>query len=266
MAAEGRIHIGTGGWDFDPWRGTFYPPGLSKPKQLGHLATRLTGTEVNATYYSSMKPGTFIKWRDSVPDGFKFALKASRFCTNRKVLADGAESIERFLGQGLTGLGDKLGPILWQLAPTKRFDAGEIEDFLALLPPGRDGLSLRHAIEPRHESFRHPDFVALARKAGVAIVIAEHETYPQVADLCADFVYARLQCAKESEPLGYSAQALDRWAAVVKGWAAGDSPAGLDYFGDAPKQKKPRETFVFFISGDKVRNPAAAEALLERLK
>src|SRR6185312_1912283 len=177
MAAEGGIHVGIGGWDFDPWRGTFYPPGLAKPKQLEHLATRLTCTEVNATYYSSMKPATFAKWHDSVPDGFKFALKASRFCTNRKVLAAGAESIERFLGQGLTGLGDKLGPILWQLANSKRFDAGEIEDFLALLPASRDGVTLRHAIEPRHESFRHPDFVALARKAGVAIVMAEHETY-----------------------------------------------------------------------------------------
>ena len=266
MAGEGKIRVGIGGWDFDPWRGTFYPPGLSKPKQLAHLATRLTGTEVNATYYSSMKPETFLKWRDSVPDGFKFALKASRFCTNRKVLADGAESIERFLGQGLTGLGDKLGPILWQLAPTKRFDAGEIEDFLALLPASRDGIALRHAIEPRHGTFKHPDFVALARKAGVAIVIAEHETYPQVADLSADFVYARLQCAKEAEPLGYGAKALDRWAGVAKGWAKGESPAGLAYASDERAPVAPREAFVFFISGDKVRNPLAAEALLERLK
>jgi len=265
MAAEGGIHVGIGGWDFDPWRGTFYPPGLAKPKQLEHLATRLTCTEVNATYYSSMKPATFAKWHDSVPDGFKFALKASRFCTNRKVLAAGAESIERFLGQGLTGLGDKLGPILWQLANSKRFDAGEIEDFLALLPASRDGVALRHAIEPRHESFRHPDFVALARKAGVAIVMAEHETYPQVADPTADFVYARLQCAKEAEPLGYSAEALDRWAKTAKGWAAGDSPAGLDYSGGAAAEKRARDVFLLFIGGDKVRNPLAAEALIGRL-
>jgi uncharacterized protein YecE (DUF72 family) len=265
MPAEGNIHIGIGGWDFDPWRGTFYPPGLAKPKQLEYLGTRLTGTEVNATFYSSMKPETFAKWRDSVPDGFKFALKASRFCTNRKVLADGAESIERFLGQGLTGLGDKLGPILWQLAHTKKFDAGEIEDFLALLPASRDGVALRHAIEPRHESFRHPDFVALARKAGAAIVMAEHETYPQVADMTADFVYARLQCAKEAEPLGYSEEALDRWTQAAKGWAAGESPAGLDYYGDAAADKRARDVFLFFIGGDKLRNPLAAQAVIGRL-
>ena len=261
----GAIHIGVGGWDFDPWRGTFYPEGLAKAKQLGHLATRLTATEVNATYYSTMRPETFAKWRDSVPDGFKFALKASRFCTNRRVLADAAQSIDRFLGQGLTELGDRLGPILWQLAPTKKFDPSEIADFLALLPARRDGIRLRHAIEPRHESFRNPEFVALARKAGVAVVIAEHDTYPQVADLSTDFVYARLQCAKEAEPLGYASEALERWAAVAKAWAAGGSPEGLAYCGEATAAKAEREVFLFFISGDKVRNPLAAEALIGRL-
>lgn len=261
----GSIHIGIGGWDFDPWRGTFYPDGLAKAKQLGHLATRLTATEVNATYYGTMRPETFAKWRDSVPEGFKFALKASRFCTNRRVLADGAASIDKFLGQGLTELGDRLGPILWQLAPTKKFDAGEIADLLGLLPATHDGLPLRHAIEPRHESFRSPDFVALARQAGVAIVMAEHETYPQIADVTADFVYARLQCAKEAEPLGYTPEALDRWAAVAKAWAAGGSPERLAYCGD-PAAEKERDVFIFFISGDKVRNPLAAEALIGRLR
>ena len=146
---------------------------------------------------------------------------------------------------------------LWQLAHTKKFDAGEIEDFLALLPASRDGVALRHAIEPRHESFRHPDFVALARKAGAAIVMAEHETYPQVADLTADFVYARLQCAKEAEPLGYSKEALDRWAQAAKGWAAGESPAGLDYSGDAAAEKRPRDVFLFFIGATRcaIRSP-----------
>jgi len=260
------IHIGIGGWDFDPWRGTFYPEGLAKAKQLEHLATRLTATEVNATYYGTMRPETFAKWRDSVPEGFKFALKASRFCTNRRVLADAAESIEKFLGQGLTELGDRLGPILWQLAPTKKFDPGEFADFLALLPASRDGIALRHAIEPRHESFKSPEFVALARQAGVAIVMAEHETYPQIADLTAGFVYARLQCAREAEPLGYAPDALDRWAKVAKAWAAGERPEGLAYSGDAPGAKAKREVFLFFISGDKVRNPLAAEALVDRLR
>jgi uncharacterized protein YecE (DUF72 family) len=260
-----RIHIGVGGWDFDPWRGTFYPDGLAKTKQLQHMATRLNATEVNATYYSSMQPATFVKWRESVPDGFVFALKASRFCTNRKVLADAAPSIERFLNRGLVELGDKLGPILWQLAHTKKFDPVDFAGFLALLPKSQDGVMLRHAIEPRHESFQCAAFVALCRKAGVGIVVAAHDKYPLIADLSADFVYARLQLAREAEPLGYVKAELDRWGDVARGWAAGESPAGLACFGDAPAPVTSREVFLFFIGADKVRNPAAAEYLAGRL-
>jgi uncharacterized protein YecE (DUF72 family) len=261
MTAENRIHVGIGGWDFDPWRGTFYPRGLAKAKQLEHLGTRLNATEVNATYYGSMAPATFAKWAASVPDGFRFALKASRFCTNRKNLSEAAESIGKFCAQGFTELGDKLGPILWQLAPTKKFDADEIRAFLMLLPTSRDGISLRHALEVRHESFKTREFVALARASKVAIAFADHETYPEIADLTADFVYARLQRAKEAEPKGYGPKALDRWAAVARGWADGESPAGLDYVSDAKAPRAPRQVFAFFIGGDKVRNPAAAEAL-----
>lgn len=261
----GAIHVGIGGWDFDPWRGTFYPEGLARTKQLQHLGTRLNATEVNATYYSTMSPSTFEKWRDSVPDGFVFALKASRFCTNRKNLGEVGESIEKFCGQGFTELGDSLGPILWQLAPTKQFDADEIKAFLQLLPEKRDGLKLRHALEVRHGSFRSPDFVAMARAAGVAIVFAHHETYPQIADLTADFVYARLQQATDTEPAGYSSAALDRWAKIAKGWAKGESPAGLDYASEEKAAVTPREVFAFFIAGEKVRNPAAAEALTARI-
>lgn len=265
MPAEGGIHIGIGGWDFDPWRGTFFREGLAKAKQLQHLGTRLKATEVNATYYSSMSPATFAKWRDSVPEGFKFALKASRFCTNRKNLGEGVESIGKFCAQGFTELGEKLGPILWQLAPTKKFDADEIRAFLALLPTSREGIKLQHGLEVRHESFKSKEFVALARASNVAIVFADHEIYPEMADLTADFVYARLQRAKEAEPAGYSPAALDRWAEVAKGWAKGESPTGLHYASDAPPPKAPREVFAFFIAGDKVRNPAAAEALTARL-
>lgn len=265
MPAEGAIRVGIGGWDFDPWRGTFYPEGLPKAKQLQHVGARLNATEVNATYYSSMSPATFAKWAASVPDGFKFALKASRFCTNRKHLGEAAESIGKFCAQGFTELGDKLGPILWQLAPTKKFDGDEIRAFLMLLPTSREGIGLRHALEVRHESFRSREFVALARASNVAIVFADHELYPELADLTADFVYARLQRAKEAEPAGYSPDALDRWADVAKGWAKGESPAGLHYVSDAGVAKTPREVFAFFIAGDKVRNPAAAEALTARL-
>ena len=259
------IHIGIGGWDFDPWRATFYPAGLPKARQLEHLATRLNATEINATYYKLQSPALFERWGAMVPAGFRFAVKASRFCTNRKMLGDAGESIAKFCAQGFTELGDKLGPILWQMMPTKRFDPDEIRAFLALLPARQDGVALRHAIEPRHESFHCAEFVELARAAGVAIVFAAHETYPQIADRTADFVYARLQCAREDEALGYSSAELDRWADVARGWAEGESPAGLDYVDKAPETASPRDVFLFFISGAKVRNPLAAESLAGRL-
>ena len=261
-----NIHVGVGGWDFDPWRGTFYPAGLAKTKQLAHLADRLTATEINATYYKLQSPELFARWAGMVPASFRFAVKASRFCTNRRALGEAAESIGKFCAQGFTELGDRLGPILWQMMPTKRFDPDEIRDFLGMLPASRAGVRLRHAIEPRHESFQCREFVALARAADVAIVVADHDTYPQIADLSSDFVYARLQRAREEEPAGYGPAALDRWAAVARGWAAGESPAGLAYVGDAPAPVRPREAFLFFISGAKVRNPGAAESLIGRLQ
>ena len=263
--AAGSIRIGIGGWDFDPWRGTFFPAGLARTRQLEHVGQRLTATEINATYYRTQKPELFARWAKAVPDGFRFALKASRYCTNRRDLGEAAESIGKFCAQGFTELGDRLGPILWQLAPTKRFDPDEIRAFLALLPTSRDGVKLRHAIEPRHESFRSRAFVAMARAADVAIVVADHETYPQIADPASDFVYARLMRAREAEPAGYAPAELDNWAETARGWAAGESPAGLDYVTDPPAPGVPRDAFIFFIAGDKVRNPRAAEALIGRL-
>ena len=268
MAADGKVRIGVGGWDFDPWRGTFYPAGVARTRQLEFAARHLTATEVNATFYKLQKPETWARWAATVPDDFRFAIKGSRFCTNRKVLGEAAEAIGRFCGQGFTELGDKLGPLNWQLAPTKRFDAEEISAFLGLLPTRRDGLTLRHAIEPRHESFRCREFVALARGAGVAIVVADSDEYPQIADPTADFVYARLQRTCEEEPLGYAPGALDRWAGILRGWSRGETPDGLAYAGDPRAADKvvPRDVFAFVISGAKLRNPAAAQALIARLK
>ena len=262
----GKIHVGVGGWDYDPWRETFYPPGLPKKKQLEHAGSRLTAVEVNATFYKLQKPEVWEGWAKSVPEHFRFAIKASRYCTNRKALGEAAEAIGRFCAQGFTALGEKLGPILWQLAPTKRFDPVEMRDFLMLLPTSRDGISLRHAIEPRHESFRCREFVAMTRAAGGAIAIADHDDYPQIADLGADFVYARLQRSNEEEPQGYPAAELDRWAGIARGWAAGESPGGLDYVSDSRAPARAREVFLFFIAGAKPRNPLAAEALIGRLE
>lgn len=241
---QGKIHIGIGGWDYDPWRGTFYPEGLSKAKQLAYAAEHLTAIEINSTYYSSQKPATFAKWAKATPDGFKFAVKASRFATNRKILTDGAESIQRFLTQGITELGDRLGPILWQFMATKKFDADDFAGFLALLPDKQDGVRLRHALEVRHESFSDPAFYALARKANAAIVFADHDEFPCIDERTAAFSYVRLQRAVEDEETGYDKVVLDQWAAKARIWASrGDN-------------------FTFFIGGAKVRNPAAAQVMI----
>jgi len=262
---SGKIRAGIGGWTFEPWRGTFYPEGLSQKKELEYAAGKLTAIEINGTYYSGFKPATFAGWAKAVPDGFVFAVKASRFCTNRKILAEAGESIRKFTGQGIVELGDRLGPILWQFMATKKFEAEDFGAFLKLLPAEQDGAKLRHAVQVRHESFQVPEFVAMARDAGVAIVFADSPQYPAIADITGDFVYARLESGEDDNPLCYPEPDIDKWADVAKIWAAGGRPEGLPYVTEDAPQKQPRETFVFFIHGGKVRAPAAAQALIARL-
>jgi uncharacterized protein YecE (DUF72 family) len=263
--AAGTIRVGIGGWDFDPWRETFYPPGLARAKQLEFASRRVTAIEINATYYKLQKPELFAKWRDATPDGFRFAIKGSRFCSNRRVLGEAGEAVERFCGQGLAELGDKLGPILWQFMGTKRFEPDDFAAFLALLPKQAGGIPLRHVVEPRHESFRNPEFVAMARRAGVAIVAADADDYPCIPDVSGDLVYARLQRSRAGEPAGYPPAELDRWAGIARAWSRGESPPGLPYAAPDAAPVAPRDTYVFFISGEKTLNPAAAAALIERL-
>jgi uncharacterized protein YecE (DUF72 family) len=264
MPAEGRIRVGVGGWDFDPWRETYYPPKLPKARQLVHMAGRLTAVEINATYYKLQKPESFERWAKAVPEDFRFAVKGSRFCSNRKRLGEAGEAVERFCGQGLAELGDKLGPILWQFMATKKFEPDDFRAFLTLLPRSIAGVPLRHAVEPRNESFRDPAFVEMARVAGVAIVFADDDEFPCLADLSGDLVYARLQRSRGDVATGYPPTELDRWAEVAKAWARGESPEGFPYVAKPPRPRA-RETYVFFISGAKERNPAAAEALISRL-
>ncbi|WP_375381486.1 DUF72 domain-containing protein [uncultured Sphingomonas sp.] len=260
------IRVGIGGWTYEPWRGgVFFPEKWPHKRELDYASRQLTAIEINGTYYSGFKPATFAGWRDTVPDGFVFAVKASRYCTNRKVLADAGESIARFVGQGIVELGDRLGPILWQFMATKRFDPDDFDAFLKLLPTKHDGVALRHAVQVRHDSFAVPEFVAMARKAGVAIVYAASAEYPAIADVTADFVYARLEDAEERHPHGYAPATLADWAGRMREWAAGRAPDGLPYVVAAPPEARPRETFVFVINGAKVRAPAAAVALIERL-
>lgn len=261
------IRVGIGGWTFEPWRGgAFYPEGLPQKKELEFATRALTAIEINGTYYSGFKPATFAGWAETAPEGFVYAVKASRFCTNRKVLAEAGESIAKFTGQGITELGHKLGPILWQFMATKKFDADDFGAFLKLLPEKQDGVALRHAIQVRHESFAVPAFVEMCRKAGVAIVFADSPQYPAIADVTGDFVYARLERGEDDNPLCYPEKDIDRWVDAAKCWAEGGRPEGLPYVEDAAPKKSPRETFVFFIHGGKVRAPAAAQAVIERLK
>jgi uncharacterized protein YecE (DUF72 family) len=261
---EGHVRVGVGGWDYDPWRETFYPPKLARTKQLGNMAARLTAVEINATYYKLQKPELFERWAKAVPEDFRFAVKGSRFCSNRKKLGEAGEAVDRFCGQGLAELGDKLGPVLWQFMATKKFEPDDFRAFLALLPPRVAGVPLRHVVEPRHESFRDPEFVAMVRAAGAAIAFADSDEFPCIADLSGDLVYARLQRSRAEVPTGYAPAELDRWAEVARGWARGESPDGFPYVAGVPGSRA-RETYVFFISGAKERNPAAAEALIARL-
>lgn len=255
------IRVGVGGWTYEPWKDNFYPPGLSAAKELGFASRALRTIEVNGTFYSTFKPPTFRKWADETPDDFVFALKANRFAVNRKVLGSAGESIERFLGSGVEELGPKLGPILWQLAGTKKFDAEDIDAFLGLLPAKLGKLKLRHALEARHESFRTPAFVALAKKHKVAIVYADDDKFPAFADLTADFVYARLQDTEAKYTNGYAPKALEKWARVAKSWAKGEAPPELEYAAAPVSDGKPRDVFVYMIAGAKEKNPAAAMAL-----
>lgn len=264
--AVGTIRAGMGGWTFEPWEGSFYPEKLAKAKQLQHASRQVKTIEVNGTYYSTFKPETFAKWAADTPEDFVFSLKAIRFSTNRKVLADADESIQRFLGSGVSELGEKLGPILWQFAPTKKFDQDDFEGFLKSLPAKQDGVPLRHALEVRHDSFCVPEFVALARKYGTGIVYAHHAKYPEIADITGDFVYARLQRGSDDNPECYTADELDAWTARAGTWAAGQQPDDLPLVDTSNSvHEKPRDVFVYFITEGKSRAPFGAMALQKRV-
>jgi uncharacterized protein YecE (DUF72 family) len=266
MMKAGKIFIGIGGWTYQPWRGAFYPEGLPHAKELAYAAAHLTSIEINGTFYRSQSPATYRKWAGEVPDGFLFSVKGPRFAVNRRVLAEAGESIERFFGSGVLELGDRLGPVLWQFAPTKKFDEADFGAFLALLPKSREGRPLRHVVEVRHDSFRTEAFIALLRKHAIPVVFAEHATYPAIADVTGDFVYARLQKGKDDIATGYPPKALDKWAARIRAWAQGREPDDLPRIQDKSPNARPRDVFAYFIHEGKVRAPAAAMALIERLE
>jgi uncharacterized protein YecE (DUF72 family) len=258
---------GIGGWTHPEWRGgMFFPKGLRQADEQAFATRAMSAIEVNATFYRLQKPASFASWRRIAPPGFVYSLKGSRFVTNRKVLATAEEPIARFMQQGLTELGDMLGPIVWQLAVTKRFEVEDVKAFFDLLPRRHEGLDLRHAIEVGHESFACGQFVTLARKAGVAIVFSDMPGRTPIADLTADFAYLRLQGMRGDCPTGYPSDELARFSQVCRAWAAGDAPKGLPYAGDpADSVGRGGDVFAMMINGAKERAPAAASALAERL-
>ena len=246
--AEGRIRIGIGGWTYAPWRGVFYPDKLPQARECAYATQAMSAIEINATFYGRQKPKSWETWEKVAPDGFQFAIKGSRYCVSRSKLAESGESIGNFFGQGFEVLGPKLGPILWQFAPFKRFDANDIAAFIDLLPVDLGGIALRHAIEPRHESFRDEKFFDLCRARNVAIVFEDSDDYPCIDVETADFAYARLQRMNEGIPTGYDDAALEGFADRARKWQSK---------GDA---------YIFMINGAKVRAPAAALALRQRLE
>jgi uncharacterized protein YecE (DUF72 family) len=265
MTQSGKIRCGIGGWTFEPWRGVFYPPGLSQKKELEYASRHLTAIEINGTYYSSFKPDSWAKWRASTPEGFKFAVKASRFCVNRKKLTDAKPSIEMFMGQGMEELGDRMGPILWQFMATKKFDYDDFAGFFDLLPDKLNGGKLNHVIEVRNGTFADAKFVGLCRDRGVTICVSENENYPLIPDVTGDLVYLRLISADDQIETGYAPKDLDLWAGRFKDYAAGDIPGDFKPVDRTGPPEAPRDVYAFVIHEGKVRAPAAAMEFIKRV-
>jgi uncharacterized protein YecE (DUF72 family) len=263
---SGRIRAGMGGWIYAPWRGVFYPKGLRQADELAYAASHVTSIEINATHYRLQSPKSFKRWADTAPDGFKYAVKGPRLVTQQKALAETGRFIERFFDSGLIELGDKLGPVLWQFAPFKKFDEDDFAKFLEHLPESLNGQKIDHVVEVRHASFQDPAFIRLLRDRGVAPVYVDSEDYPSIPDVTGDIVYARLQRGDEAIETGYAPEDIDAWAKCAQVWATGGVPGDLPVVDSAHKpEAKPRDVFVYFIHEGKLRAPAAAMALIERL-
>lgn len=242
--SEARIRVGIGGWTYAPWRGVFYPGKFPQAKELEYASSKLGAIEINSTFYSRQSPKSWQKWGKTAPDDFQFTIKGSRFCVMRARLSEGAEGIGNFFAQGFTALGEKLGPIMWQFPARRKFDREDIAGFIDLLPTELDGLTIRHAIEPRHESFQDERFFELCRARNIAVVLDDSPDYPAIKADTADFTYSRLQRMSEDVVTGYDGQALDSFAKQAR-----------------KSQVEGRDTYIFMINGAKIRAPAAALAL-----
>ena len=259
------IRVGIGGWTFAPWRDNFYPKGLVQRRELEYASRHVSAIEINGTYYGAQKPATYAKWRDETPEGFLFSAKAPMRIMQSRQLAKTGPQVEDFVG-GIAELGAKLGPLVWQFDRGRRIERGAFEEFLALLPSEAGGRALRHVLDVRDPAFVDSDYIALARRHGMATVFTDSDEHPSFADLTADFVYARLMRSRGEIATGYPDADLQAWADRARLWSQGGCPADLPYIGAASTTPAThRDVFVYFISAAKERNPAAAMALLRQL-
>lgn len=284
------VRIGISGWRYAPWRGTFYPKGLTQARELEYAAGRLNSIEINGSFYALQRPESYRKWAEQTPDDFVFTLKGPRFITHMKKLTDVETPLANFFASGPLALGPKLGPVLWQLPPTLGFDAGRMNDFLGRLPRSSADAAelakahderlddraltitdadrpLRHAVEVRHPSFATAEFIELLRAQGVGLVVADTaQRFPFVDDVTTDFVYVRLHGDEELYASGYGDEALGDWAARVRGWRAGRTPqTEHTVAAPAPPKADGRDVYVYFDNDVKARAPFDAIALAERL-
>lgn len=279
-----EVRIGISGWTYPPWRkGAFYPAGLPQREELAHASRQVRSIEINGTFYSLQRPASFARWRAAVPGDFVFAVKAPRFITHLKRLRDSAAPLANFLASGVLELGGKLGPILWQLPPSLPYDRSRLEEFFGLLPRDTTAAAhlartqghplaappehrnLRHALEVRHASFQNPEFIALLRRHGVALVVADTAgKWPFMEDVTANFFYVRLHGDKELYASGYSPRALRTWAAKIRTWRRGGTPAGPHHQAN-PAPVRDRDVYVYFDNDVKVRAPYDAMRLAHLL-
>jgi uncharacterized protein YecE (DUF72 family) len=290
VSALGQIRIGISGWTYAGWRGKFYPEKLPHKKELSYAAQLFRSIEINATFYSLQRPGTFAKWAAATPDDFVFAIKGSRYITHVQRLKEIRAPLANFFASGVLRLGPKLGPFLWQLPPNFKFDAKRIESFFKLLPRDTESAQelarrhdrrvsdrawmksdevrpLRHSVEIRSRSFVVPEFIGLLRAYRVALVCADTVEWPQLMDVTSDFMYCRLHGSEQLYASGYDNDALDTWAARVVAWASGSEPKDAERVTDKPGPKAlSRDVYVYFDNDAKVRAPFDAQGLMARVK
>ncbi|HLP07126.1 MAG TPA: DUF72 domain-containing protein [Opitutaceae bacterium] len=287
-----RAYVGISGWTYAPWRGVFYPRDLVQREELAYAARHVRSIEINGTFYSLHAPTSYAKWAAAAPEGFVYSVKGPRFITHLRRLKDVATPLANFFASGVLKLGEKLGPFLWQLPPSFRYDHETLRAFFEQLPPNTHAAAalarqhdanvrqvwfdaaslptrpLRHALEVRHESFRTPEFVELLRAHGVALVVADTAgRWPFMEDITADFIYVRLHGDAELYVSGYSDEALAVWARKIRMWLQGRNPTGAKLAGSpAPPQRGGRDVHVYFDNDVKTRAPFDAMNLLHQLK